>query len=412
MDANTAEAPAHPLRLEDEFRTWSDLVDDPLLLTARHGSIVSCNSSAERLLGRPRRELVGHRLQDLIADPATGESCLDLGSRSSQWMPGAVTVLAREPVPCRCDGAAYHGHVVLRLRPKEAADLGFEVLNRGREIERLAHEISQRKAAQQQLAAAHAHLEDRVRERTAELEHANRELAATAARLREAISELEQFNYISSHDLQEPLRMVTMYMALLQRRLEPRLGREESQWMRHVRDGADRMRLLIEDLLAYSRIDRPIGGAVVIDARAAAAEARQNLLPLIADSRADVQIRDLPRVAADHVQLVQVFQNLLGNAIKYRARGHVPKVVVSAAVDGGVATVRVSDNGIGIAPEHHQRIFQVFQRLHHRHEYPGSGMGLAICAKIIARHGGRIWVESSEDAGATFCFTLPVEESR
>jgi PAS domain S-box-containing protein len=219
--------------------------------------------------------------------------------------------------------------------------------------------------------------------------------------------DLEQFAYVSSHDLQEPLRMVTGFMQLFEQKYKPILDETGAQYVRFAVEGARRMQQLIDDLLSYSRVGSKAKEIAPVDAAKALSEALANLRARIEESVACVTVGQLPLVRADERQLAQLFQNLVGNALKFNGGGQPPRVSVEARRDGGEWIFSVKDEGIGIDPEHFERIFMIFQRLHTREEYPGTGIGLAICKKIVERHGGRIWVESSERHGSTFFFTLP-----
>ncbi len=227
--------------------------------------------------------------------------------------------------------------------------------------------------------------------------------------LRRSNADLEQFAYVASHDLQEPLRMVASYMQLLRRRYADKLGDDAQDFIEFAVDGAQRMQRLIDDLLAYSRIGTRGSPLEPTDSGEALLRAIDILEPRIDDRDADVSHGRLPRVKGDSGQLVQLFQNLLSNAIKYSQRR--PRIRVEAeAVDDGWR-FSVSDNGIGIESQYNDRIFELFRRLHGRDEYSGTGIGLSICKKIVERHGGAMWVESEPGDGSTFYFTLqPVEE--
>jgi PAS domain S-box-containing protein len=238
-------------------------------------------------------------------------------------------------------------------------------------------------------------------------------LVARGAELARSNRELEQFTYIASHDLQEPLRMVGSYTQLLQRRYADRLDSDAKEFLAYAQEGATRMRDLIDDLLAYSRVGSRPGAFQPIDLATLLARVLSNLRGAIEQSGGTVTLGTLPHLDGDPTQLAQVFQNLIGNALKFHGPAP-PHVTVSAERDGANWRFAVKDDGIGIPPEYQDRIFVIFQRLHSREEYPGTGIGLAIVRKVIERHGGRIWVESSgtPGEGTTFFFTLPVERPR
>ncbi len=239
-----------------------------------------------------------------------------------------------------------------------------------------------------------------------EREQAAEALERQAAELARSNAELEQFAYVASHDLQEPLRMVASYTQLLARRYEERLDEDAREFIGYAVDGVTRMQALINDLLAYSRVGTRGGAFEPTHARTVLERVLASLQPAIEESGAVVTFDHLPVVMADALQLEQVFQNLIGNAIKFGGET-TPRVHITATPQGEEWLFAVQDNGIGIAPEFQDRIFIIFQRLHSRGEYPGTGIGLAICKKIIERHEGRIWIESEVGKGSTFYFTLP-----
>jgi PAS domain S-box-containing protein len=232
-------------------------------------------------------------------------------------------------------------------------------------------------------------------------------LRRTAAELIRSNKELEQFAYVASHDLQEPLRMIASYMELLARRYRSVLDVEADEFITYAVDGAKRMKQQIDDLLAYSRVDRRGSRFESVDCGAVMERVLSNLRLAIQESGASIDVTPLPVVSGDDLQLGQVFQNLISNAIKFRSKLP-PRIKISAdrRSEGWLFSVR--DNGIGIEMEYADRIFLIFQRLHTLSEYPGTGIGLAICKKIIERHGGRIWVESKKEGGSVFHFTLPM----
>jgi NO-binding membrane sensor protein with MHYT domain/signal transduction histidine kinase len=242
-----------------------------------------------------------------------------------------------------------------------------------------------------------------------ERKRGEQELAQRAEELARSNADLEQFAYVASHDLQEPLRMVASYTQLLARRYKGRLDADADEFIGFAVDGATRMQGLILDLLSYSRVTTTGKDLQSTDSWAACDHAIANLRVVIAESGAVVTTDTLPTVRADATQLAQLFQNLIGNAIKYRNE-HRPEIRVAAVPNGDQYVFSVRDNGIGIDPQYFERIFQMFQRLHNRSDYSGTGIGLAICRKIVERHGGRIWVESQPGQGATFLFSIPRTE--
>ncbi len=232
------------------------------------------------------------------------------------------------------------------------------------------------------------------------------DLARKVDELARSNSDLEQFAYVASHDLQEPLRMVTVYTQLLAERYHGKLDENADKFIGYATEGAQRMQVLIHDLLAFSRIGRNSATSGSVDCNAVVAEVLLGLDPAIQESSATVTHAELPAVWADRTQVSQIFQNLIGNAIKFRGK-EPPVISLHAEKADQRWLFSVRDNGIGIAPEYAQNIFVVFQRLHARSEYPGNGIGLAICKKIVERYGGRIWMESQTGSGSTFKFTLP-----
>jgi PAS domain S-box-containing protein len=231
-------------------------------------------------------------------------------------------------------------------------------------------------------------------------------LSDVVKELKRSNNELEQFAYVTSHDLQEPLRMVTSFLGLLSKKYKGKLDQDADEYIDFAVDGARRMQNMISDLLAYSRIGTRGKPFEAIDSEYTLKQALNNLQVAIEESGALVTYDPLPTVLADSSQLTQLFQNLVANAIKFRSKDVSPKVHISAESDGEEWIFSVRDNGIGIAQEFFGHIFVIFQRLHGRDEYPGSGMGLAICRKIVERHGGRIWVESQIGQGTAFYFTI------
>ncbi|MEO3805832.1 ATP-binding protein [Nonomuraea sp. B1E8] len=225
--------------------------------------------------------------------------------------------------------------------------------------------------------------------------------------LRRSNGELEQFAYVASHDLQEPLRKVAGFTQMLEQRYGPQLDDRARQYIHYAVDGAKRMQLLINDLLDFSRVGRVTGEKAVVDSGVALDAALENLSAAIEDTGATVTRDELPRVTGNRVQLTQLFQNLVENAVKFRAE-EPPRIHIGAERNGDMWEFSCSDNGIGVEPKYADRIFLIFQRLHPRDVYPGTGIGLALCRKIVEYHGGRLWLDGeTEGGGTTFRWTLP-----
>jgi signal transduction histidine kinase len=262
-----------------------------------------------------------------------------------------------------------------------------------RQIE-LEREAGVRIQAEEALQKAHDELETRVQERTAELARSN--------------AELQQFAYVASHDLQEPLRMVSNFTQLLAERYDDKLDSDGREFIAYAVEGATRMQTLVQDLLALSRVGTRGKDLELVRLAETVDRAVANLEFAIQENGALVSYDELPEVMADSLQMMQLFQNLIGNGIKFKG-AEPPRVHISAARNGKEWTVSVRDNGIGFEPQYAERIFAVFQRLHSRDEYQGNGIGLAICRKIVERHQGRIWAESTPGSGTAFYFTMPAD---
>lgn len=266
-------------------------------------------------------------------------------------------------------------------------------------------------------AVSHGHDElgalcDRFNAMLAEIRRRDDELNRSNEELLRSNDELRQFAYVASHDLQEPLRSITSFCDLLKDDYLGQFDEQADDYIERIVSGAKRMKSLVTDLLGYSRVNRDEQAAFgKVDTRHVVSDALANLQGSINEAGAEVSVGHMPTVFGDRAQLIQLLQNLIGNAIKYRSEQS-PRIYIGARKDGAAWEFTVRDNGIGIAPEHHQQIFEIFKRLHDRDKYPGTGIGLAVCKKIVRRHGGQISVDSSVGAGSVFRFTIraPVEE--
>jgi len=281
----------------------------------------------------------------------------------------------------------------------EAYDFPFTDADGSPLILEMDVDVTEQRQTQNALKKINETLEEQVKERTQELSKSNIEL-------KRSNKELEQFAYISSHDLQEPLRMVTSFTQLLERRYKGQLDNEADDYIEFIVEGAHRMKYLIDDLLAFSRLNTQAKELESVELENVIDDVLSNLSVTIKENKACITYDPLPTVNADKTQMMQVFQNLIANAIKFQG-SNPPKIHISAHKDEKEWKFAVTDNGIGIDPEYQKQIFEVFKRLHTREEYPGSGIGLSVSQKIIRRHGGNIWVESELGKGSTFYFTIP-----
>ena len=315
----------------------------------------------------------------------------------------------------------YHGESigVIHMADRRANQLPLTTVEFIESMAPLIAEAVHRFQAETELAKYRDRLEELVRQRTLELEAANQRLHVeilqrqraqetllqTAQELERSNRDLEQFAYVASHDLQEPLRAVGGYVKLLQHRFPDEVDPKALEYIAGAADGARRMERLITDLLAFARVGTHAGEFVLADLNNLFREAVHNLQASIREAGAIVTCESLPRLAVDATQMLQLFQNLIGNAIKFRS-DRPPRVHVNSRREQDRWIFSVHDNGIGIDAKYYQRIFQIFQRLHTRRHYPGTGIGLAICKKIVERHGGTIWVESAPGEGSTFIFAI------
>jgi PAS domain S-box-containing protein len=359
----------HLAQMEARYRGLLEAAPDAMVVVNQGGQIVLLNVQAEKQFGYRRDELVGQLVTNIIPE-GFAERLISDGLRTAEDAQAQQIGTGIELCAHRKDGSEFP--IEIMLSPLETDE---DVL-----VTAAIRDITVRKQAE-------AHLLEKM----AELKRSN--------------EELEQFAYIASHDLQEPLRMVASYTQLLSRRYRGKLDADADEFIAFAVDGAGRMQGLIQDLLAFSRVaskGRVLGATL---SETALQRAIKNLSGAIEDSGALVTHDALPIVHADQTQLVQLFQNLVGNSIKYQKSGS-PKVHVSAAERDGKWMFSVADNGLGIEPQYFERIFGMFQRLHKRDEFTGTGIGLAICKKIVERHGGHISVESKPGVGSTFHFDL------
>jgi PAS domain S-box-containing protein len=375
--------PEHAPRIREErWRPLLEATPDAMVISDERGQILLANAQTERLFGYRPAELVGQPVEVLLPAAARERHVQHRTAYCRAPRPRLIGA-GMELFGRRKDGSVF---------PVEVS-LGPLVSGAGTLVLAAVRDISERKRLEAEVRSAHADLERRVQECSAELARSN--------------AELEQFTRVASHDLQEPLRAVASYAQLLARRYHGRLDGDADKFIERITAAVGRMQQLIRDLLAYSRVDAVSRTLQPVAVDAVLQRVLDNLQAAIAESAAVITQDTLPTVLGDESQLLQVFQNLIANALKFRSK-EPPRIDVGVRLDGAEWIFSVSDNGIGLDPQFADRIFVIFQRLHARNEYPGTGVGLAICKKCVEAHGGRIWVESQPGKGATFHFTIPV----
>jgi PAS domain S-box-containing protein len=370
------DAERHLAQMEGRYRGLLEAAPDAMVVVNQSGEIVLLNVQAEKQFGYHRDELLGQKVKNIIPE-GFAERLIADALRSAEDALAQQIGTGIELTGRRKNGSDFP--VEIMLSPLESAE--------GVLVTAAIRDISVRKKSE---------------------EH----LVKTMGELKRSNDELQQFAYVASHDLQEPLRMVASYTQLLAKRYKGRLDSDADEFIAYAVDGSTRMQGLVQDLLAYSRAGTNGKALHEISSEDALKEALTNLRATMEESGAIVTHDSLPAITTDDRQLAQVFQNLVGNAIKYRS-AEVPHVHVSATRNGGNEWIfSVRDNGLGIDPQYFERIFILFQRLHGPREFKGTGIGLAICKKMLERLGGRIWVESQPEKGSTFYFALPEREGK
>ncbi len=354
----------------DLFRQLLELAPDAIIIIDSDGQITLVNRMTETMFGYPRSELIGQKIEVLLPER--------FRHHHHRHRQGYFSDAHVRPMGSGMELFAQHRDhsefpVEISLSPLQTST--------GQLVTAVVRDITERQQARKALE-----------QYANDLEHSN--------------AELEQFAYVASHDLQEPLRMVASYAQLMARRYNNQLDQDADEFIEYIVDGATRMQTLINDLLAFSRIGTRGQPFEMTDSNVVLQRALNNLQMAIKEQNVVLSHDDLPLVIADSMQLLQLFQNLIGNAVKFH--GDAPPVIhVGARSEDGKIIFSVADQGIGIEPQYGERIFQLFQRLHGITEYPGTGIGLAICKKIVTLHGGDIWFEPQPGKGTCFYFTLP-----
>lgn len=350
---------------------------DAIISITQDGTIISWNRGATELFGYQKEDIMGQSINCLMPTDRM-EEIKAIGARLAEGK--SVDVV--ETVRVHKDGTPLH--VLISVAP--LSDPYGKIIG----VSSIIHDITKRKMmelAQQKL---------------------NERLAATNRKLEENNQELKHFAYVASHDLQEPLRAVSSYVQLLARRYAGQLDDDADDFIAFAVDGAERMKTLIDDLLTYSRLNRDEQPLVPVSLDNVMEIVCRNLQIMIEDSSCDIRIMPLPTVFGNENQLVQLFQNIISNGIKFQKKNVRPIIEIRSVQQNEEWVISIHDNGIGIDAQFQEKIFEIFQRLHSRDDFSGTGIGLSICKKIVKGHGGEIWVESTPGEGATFYFTLPM----
>jgi PAS domain S-box-containing protein len=351
---------------ESRYRGIFEGVQDAIFVESLTGEILDVNSRACEMFGWSREEMLTKTVKDLVPE---GHLAIVPGDLVDPVVPDDPV----ETVNVRSSGEWFPVEITARLQTIGKEEVMLVVVR----------DITERKQVEKALEQSKLDLE-------------------------QSNTDLERFASVASHDLREPLRTISGFASLLAKRFSKQLDEEADEYIAYILDGTLRMQYLIDDLLAYSRVGTRGRAFTLTDCEAILAQAISNLKVAIEESRAVITQDSLPEVMADHLQLEQLFQNLISNAIKFQGKEK-PRVHIGVAELDDAWEFSIKDNGIGIEPQYVDRIFVIFQRLHTQEEFPGTGIGLAICKRIVERHGGRIWVESEFKNGSTFYFTLPRE---
>jgi PAS domain S-box-containing protein len=371
-----------PKEADSIFRSLMEAAPDGILVVDEGGIIQIANAQCSRLFGYSAEELIGQPIEILV--PAYIRSQHAELRHSYFHEPRSRPMgIGLQLIAARRDGTDLPVEISLSPFTFEGKRRAIAIVRDVTELRRLDRELKR-------------HV-DEVKRTNAELERSNKEL--------------EQFAYVASHDLQEPLRVISGYTQLLQRRYADKLDKNANEYIEFAVDGAKRMQNLINDLLAFSRVSSRAKAFAPVDLNEVLRLATANLRATLDETQGRIDSAPLPIVSGDKTQLTQLFQNLLSNALKFHRDGVPPVIRIDAGKTGAQWTFSVADNGIGISPQYAQKVFVIFQRLHTRDKYPGTGIGLALCKKIVERHGGEIRLESKPNEGTTFIFTLSAKES-
>jgi PAS domain S-box-containing protein len=375
------------MRLANNYnRSLLEASLDPLVTISADGKVTDVNEATIKATGRTRQELIGTDFTYYFTEPEKARQGYRQVFEKGFITDYPLTIRHKDG---KLTEVLYNASVYKDTRGNVMG------------IFAAARDVTLLKQAEAELKHYHDHLELVVKQRTSDLEATNRELTLSN-------ENLEQFAYVASHDLQEPLRMMASYSELLERRYKSKLDTDADEFISYIVDGAKRMQKLINDLLAYSRIGRSDKPLEEIDCNAILNRVVGSMDDMAKSTGALITQDKLPVLMGNESNFIQLFQNLVGNAIKFHGP-EAPRVHVGAAKGSDRWLFSIKDNGIGIEPQYQERVFLIFQRLHGRDKYPGTGIGLSICKKIVETQGGNIWFESEQGKGSTFYFTVPMK---
>lgn len=359
---------------EQKFKAICNSAQDAIILIDNDGNIIYWNNSAENIFHYSEGEVLGKNLHKLLAPEKYHVNHFSAMEKFKATGEGNAIGKTLDLTALRKNGEEF---------PIELSLSAIKIKDKWNAVG-IIRDTSERKK-----------IEKLLKERTEALEKSNKEL--------------EEFAYIASHDLQEPLRMISSYVQLLERRYKNKLDQDANDFISYAVEGSARMKALINDLLAYSRVGTKGKEFAKTNISDILKKVLQNLQIALEENKVEISIGPMPVIMADDTQMIQLFQNLIGNAIKFKNKNP-PKISIDCKEKNGNYIFSVSDNGIGIEKEYYDRIFMIFQRLHTRDKYPGTGIGLAVCKKIVERHGGSIWLESEVGKGTIFYFSIPKRE--
>ena len=398
---------------ENSYRSIIDNIQDAYMRSDNDGNIIMASPSAARIYGFDSPEdMIGTSALSYYKNPNDRKYVLDKLQKYGKIVANESEALRKDGTCfCASQNAQYHYDNTGQIKGTET--LVRDITNLKRTEKEIRKRLDNERELTEELSSANEELQaisEEVQTSNDELKHAQTNLSKLVSELKMSNKELEQFAYVASHDLQEPLRMITSFTQLLEKRYKGQLDADADDYMGFVVDGAHRMKELIDDLLEFSRLNTDVREFELVIMEIALEDVLRNLKPTIKENKAQISHDYLPNIIGDHVQIIQLLQNLIGNAIKFKGNTP-PEIHISAQDQGNQWLFSVNDKGIGIDKNHQKQIFSIFKRLHTREEYPGTGIGLSISKRIVEGHGGQIWIESELGRGSTFYFTIPKRDN-